>query len=148
MTPIERATDASGGLSRALRSTFLVHAVVAFVVALPLFLVPETWAELVGWGATDPAMARFLGAGLLGLSGASWLGYRAATWSAVRILVFLEVLFPGLLVLAGLYELLALDAPIFAWVPVAVSAAFAVAFSYHYRAATATNTSTDAKPTA
>lgn len=118
-----------GGLSR----LFQAHAVVALVFGLSFFVIPRLWAEWVAWGAIDQTMMRLYGAGLLALAEASWLGASADRWSTVRLLVVLEVAFPGLTAIAGLYEVLLAGAPAFTWVVVAVTGAFAVAFGYYYR---------------
>lgn len=103
----------------------------------PLPLVPELWGEFVDWRAVDPTITRTLGAGLLAVAVASWLGYRADAWEELRILVVFEIVFPAFTALAALYEVLLADAPAFTWVIVAVTVVFALAFGCFYRRMTA-----------
>ncbi|MFB6172971.1 MAG: hypothetical protein ABEJ23_10580 [Haloarculaceae archaeon] len=119
--------------SRNLQWTFLVHAVVAVVMGLPLLLVPEAWGALVNWRAVDPTVTRLLGAAVVAIAVASWLGYRADSREELRILVAFEVVFPAISGLAALYEVLLADGPTFTWVFVAITVVFTVAFAYFYR---------------
>ena len=129
------ATDGGSGavLPMGITRLFLLHAIVAVVFGLTFLLVPNLWADVVGWGAVDVTITRLYGAGLLAIAWASWLGYGADTWSEVRLLVMLEVAFPGLTALAGLYELLLAGAPAFTWVIVVITGAFTVGFGYYAR---------------
>ena len=122
-----------GTLPDGLRRLFQAHAVVALVFGVSFFVVPRLWAEWVAWGAIDQTMMRLYGAGLLALAEVSWLGASADDWPAVRLVVVLEVAFPALTAIAGLYEVLLAGAPAFTWVVVAVTGAFAVGFGYYYR---------------
>ena len=117
-----------------LKITFLLHALVALVIGIGLYLIPETVAAWVNWTPVDVTMARFYGAAILALGLSSWFGYRAVHWDHVRIVVEMEIAFTVLGILAGLYEVLFAGAPAFAWVSILIWLIFAAAFTYFYRA--------------
>ena len=87
---------------KALKITFLIHAVVAALVGAPLLIIPGRFLQLVGWQAmlqaigcesTDPMISRVLGAALLALAWSSFRGWRATERAQVTILVEMEVFF-------------------------------------------------------
>jgi hypothetical protein len=121
-------------MSRGLKITFLIHCIVAFAFGIATYVVPKTWAALVGWMPFDPGITRGYGAAMLALAVSSWLGYRAVQWEQVRIVVQMEIAFTTLGTLAALYEVLA-GGPLFLWVGIAIFAPFAVAWVYFYRQA-------------
>ena len=69
-------------MSRGLKITFLIHAIVALVFGLLLYLQPGLWARMVNWAPFDPSLTRVYGAALSALAVSSWFGYRAARWDA------------------------------------------------------------------
>jgi hypothetical protein len=115
-----------------LKITFLVHAVVALVFGIVLYLRPGSWATLVNWTPYDPSLTRVYGAALLALAASSWLGYRAARWDEVRILVLMEIALTVLSTVGGLWGLLFRGAPVFGWVSVLIWVVFALAWIYFY----------------
>ena len=119
-------------MSKGLRITFLIHAIVALVFGGLLFLRPVSWALLVNWTPFDGDMTRIYGAALLALAFGSWLGYRAKRWEEVRILVLMEIVLTVLSAVGELWGLLFRYTPAFAWVAVVVWAAFAAAWIYFY----------------
>jgi hypothetical protein len=78
-------------LSRNLRLLFLVHAVVTVVPGALCFFIPGRFLTAMGWVLPDPVVTRLLGAAFLGLGWSSWLGFRAARWGQVRLLVLMEI---------------------------------------------------------
>jgi hypothetical protein len=122
-------------MSRGLKTTFLAHAIVSLAFGLVLYLIPDTWVTLVNWTPYDPAITRIYAAALLGLCASSWLGYRAARWDEVRIVVQMEIVVTVLGGLAGLYSGLFAGAPLFIWVSVVIYLSFAAAWIYFYRQA-------------
>jgi hypothetical protein len=119
-------------MSRGLKITFSIHAIVAIVFGIVLYLQPGLWATLVKWTPFDASMTRVYGAALLALAVSSWLGYRAARWEEVRILVMMEIAFTVLSTVGALWGLLFRGAPAFGWVAVVIWVAFAVAWIYFY----------------
>ena len=119
-------------MSRGLKITFLIHAIVALVFGLVLYLQPGLWAKIVNWAPYDAIVTRVYGAALLALAVSSWFGYRAARWDEVRILVLMEIALTVLSTIGGLWGLLFRGAPAFGWVSVLIWVAFAVAWIYFY----------------
>jgi hypothetical protein len=119
-------------MSKGLKITFLIHAIVALVFGIMLYLRPGSWALLVNWAPFDGDMTRIYGAALLALAVSSWLGYRAKRWEEVRILVLMEITLTVLSTVGELWGLLFRYTPDFAWVAVVIWVAFAVAWTYFY----------------
>ena len=119
-------------MSRGLKITFIIHAIVALVFGLLLYLQPGLWARMVNWTPFDPILTRVYGAALLALAVSSWLGYRAARWDEVQIIVLMEIALTLLSTVGGLWGLLFRGAPVFGWVSVLIWVVFAVAWIYFY----------------
>jgi hypothetical protein len=72
------------------RTTFIIHAIVAVAVGLPLLAAPLWFGALFGW-ASQPELQpvlRAFGAMFLGLGGlTSFYAIRASTWAQVDIIV-------------------------------------------------------------
>jgi hypothetical protein len=119
-------------MSRGLKITFLIHAIVALVFGLVLYVQPGLWAKMVNWTPYDANMTRVYGAALLALAVSSWFGNRAARWEEVRILVLMEIALTVLSTAGGLWGLLFRGAPVFGWGSVLIWVVFAVAWIYFY----------------
>ena len=124
-------------MSQGLKTTFLIHAIVALVFGIALYVVPGIFLGLVGWKDFDGNISRALAAALLALAVSSWFGYRAARWEEVRIVVQMEIAFTVLGAVAGLYGFFVKSAPAFIWVSIVIWVAFAAAWIYFYRRAKA-----------
>ena len=73
-------------VSPALRRWFVVHFVADLLFAIPLFVAPTAFLELVGWRQVDPYTARIAAAALFGVGIESWLGRNAGAESFVAML--------------------------------------------------------------
>ena len=124
-------------MSQGLKTTFLIHAIVALVFGIVLYVKPGIWATLVAWTPFDWNMTRSFAAALLALAVSSWFGYRAASWQEVRIVVQMETVFTVLGAVAGLYGFFAKSAPAIIWVAIVIFVAFAAAWIYFYSRAKA-----------
>jgi hypothetical protein len=122
-------------MSRGLKTTFLAHAIVCLAFGIVLYLIPDTWAHLVNWVPFDAAVTRIYAAALLAIGVSSWLGYRAARWDEVRIVVQMEIAVTVLGGIISLYSALFAGAPLFIWVSIVIFVSFAVAWIYFYRQA-------------
>jgi len=116
-------------MSKALKTTFLVHAVVALVAGAPLLIVPGAMLTRLGWAPIDPLVSRVVGAALLALAWSSFRGWRATERAQVSILVEMEAVFTVLACVGLLRHLLVGGWPVAPWLALAVLAAFAVAFA-------------------
>lgn len=117
-------------MTKGLRTTFLVHAIVAVVSGLLMWLIPGRFLELVAWNRFDPIASRLYGAALLGVAWSSFRGWRASEWSQVSILVEMEVALTVLSCVALLNHVVRGGFPTFGWLLLAVFAGFAVAWIY------------------
>jgi hypothetical protein len=115
-------------MSKALKTTFLVHAVVAALVGALLLLIPGRFLQALGWAPIDPILSRLLGAAFLALAWSSFRGWRASEWAQVAILVELEVVFTVLGCMGLLRHLLFSRYPLMVWLDFAVFLAFAIAW--------------------
>lgn len=116
-------------MSKSLRYTFLVHALVALILGLPLLVAPGRWLNLFGWAPIDPIMSRFLGAALLAMAWSSYRGWQAQEWKQVQFLVELEAIFCVLSAIGLLRHLLGSTWPLMVWLVLALAVSFAVAWS-------------------
>lgn len=103
-------------MPQGLKITFLVHAIVALVFGVVMYLIPAMWATFVNWVPFDPGMTRGYRAAMLALAISSWLGYRAVRWEQVRTVVQMEIGFTVLGTLGALYEALFAGGPSFLWI--------------------------------
>jgi hypothetical protein len=113
-------------MSKLLKGTFLVHAIVAAVVGAAMLAAPGRVLTWLGWQPVDPLISRLLGAALLALTWGSFRGWLASEWSRVAILVEVEVFYTVLGCVGLLRHLLKANYSILVWGPFGVLAAFAI----------------------
>jgi len=126
----------SGGVDgdevpRALRRWFVLHGVVDWVFAVPLFLCPDAFLRAFGWTVVDPMAARGVAAALVGIGTQSLLS-RNSSRSVYRELLSLKVLWSLTAALGFAWTTLAAG-PRFGWVFVAIFAFFSVVWMYWCR---------------
>jgi hypothetical protein len=136
-------------ISKGLRITFLVHAIVSAFLGLSLYVIPGRVLVWLGWipekyevtvGDTtvtasgtllvDPVITRVLGAALLALAFAGFLGWRAKQHQEVSILVPFELVFCVLALVAFLVRIvtLGLPIPVIGWALIVILLGFTVAW--------------------
>jgi len=137
-------------ISKGLRNTFLVHTIVSAILGLALYVIPGRVLIWLGWftkevvvtvGDTsvtasstllvDPVITRVLGAVLLALAFASFLGWRAKLHQEVSILIRLDFVFCVLALVAFLVRIVTLSLPtipVIWWVCIAILLGFAIAW--------------------
>lgn len=119
-------------LPRSLRTWFVLHFAVDFVLAIPLLLAPGWLLPLFGWTAVDPITSRLVGAALLGIGGASLLE-RNADQEVFRAMLGLKIIWASAAIVGIALGIFA-GGPPFAWVFIAIFAVFlAVWVSYRVR---------------
>ena len=115
-----------------LRWAYLLHAIGGGVFGLAWLFIPKLYESWVKWGTLDPTITRLYGGAILSIAFSSWLGYRAEAWSHVQLLVRFDIALSVLTAMAGLYEVLLADGPVFTWVIIAIGVFFTIAFSYYF----------------
>jgi hypothetical protein len=115
-------------MSKALRTIFLIHAIVAVVTGALMLFIPGRFLLAVGWAPIDPIVSRLLGAALLALAWSSYRGWRATEWAQVAIVVELEVAFTGLACVGIMRHLVAAPYPPIAWVTLGSFLVFFIAW--------------------
>ncbi|MFB0546312.1 MAG: hypothetical protein ACETWB_05330 [Anaerolineae bacterium] len=115
-------------MSKLLKSTFLIHAVVGVLSGAPLLIAPGRFLQWIGWAPIDPIISRVLGAGLLALAWSSFRGWRATERAQVAILVEMEAVFTVLGCVGVLRHLLSAPYPLMVWIVFAILAIFAIAW--------------------
>lgn len=113
-------------MSKLLRTTFLVHAVVAVVLGVALLAAPGRWLGLFGWAPVDPLISRLLGAALLGLAWGSIRCFRASERKEVAVLMEVNAAFCVLGCAGILRQIWGYDYPYYVWILLVILAAFAV----------------------
>jgi len=115
-------------MSKSLRYTFGLHAVVALLVGVALLIAPGRTLGLLIWAPIDPLLSRVLGAALIALAWSSYRGFRAAERGQVAVLIELQALF-CILTCAGMaWHMLSWNWPWYVWTMLGVFAAFAIAW--------------------
>jgi hypothetical protein len=139
-------------ISNSLRVTFFIHMIVAVVLGATLWIIPGRTLTLLGWvpeqvllpqstlsipGATfvDGVLTRVLGAALLALGFASFLGWRASRREQVYLLVQEEFVYCVLGTVAFLVGIFTLDraVPVIGWVMIAILIIFSVVWGLALR---------------
>ena len=117
-------------MSNALKTTFVVHAIVTVVIGALMLIIPGRFLQALAWAPIDPVASRILGAALLAIAWGSFRGWRATEWSEVAIVVEMEAAFTVLACVGLLRHLLFARYPFTVWLIFAVFLAFAVAWIY------------------
>lgn len=139
-------------ISNYLRSAFVVHMILAVVLGAALWIIPGRTLTILGWvpeqvtlpesnlnipGVTfvDGVLIRVLGAALLALGYASFLGWRATRREQVNLLVREEFVFCVLGTMAFLAGIFTLDRaiPVIGWVMTAILIIFSVVWGLALR---------------
>jgi hypothetical protein len=115
-------------MSKALKTMFLVHALVSLLCGAPLLIVPGQMLTLLGWTPIDPLVSRVLGAALLALAWSSFRGWMAAERTRVAIQLEMETVFAVLACVGLLRHLLFGRWPLVPWLASALFLASALAW--------------------
>jgi len=119
-------------IPKGLKTTFLVHMILAVIFGAGFLLVPEMVTGMLGARTVEPSTFRLVGAAMLAFGASSWLAYRQTLWDRVKIVVQIEIVWTVLGVLATLWGLMFEGLPAADWMNVLILGAFALAFAYFY----------------
>jgi hypothetical protein len=117
-------------MSKALRTTFLIHAIVAVLLGALMLFIPGRFLKALNWVPIDVITSRVFGAALLALAWSSFRGWRATEWREVAILVEMEAAFTVLACVGLLRHLLFFRYPFIVWLEFAVFLVFAIAWVF------------------
>ncbi|MBN2045868.1 MAG: hypothetical protein JW757_12665 [Anaerolineales bacterium] len=115
----------------ALRKWFVAHFWADILFAIPLMLLPLEMLSILGWQSPDAYTARLVAAALFGIGIESWLG-RNAGIESFRNMLNLKIIwsFSAVLGIAVSLAQGAQNAPLFAWVILAIFAGFNLLWVY------------------
>jgi hypothetical protein len=119
-------------MSKALKVTFGVHAVVALFFGAPLLIAPGRFLGLFGWQPIDPLLDRLLGAALLALAWSSVIAYRTSDAGVERAFIQVEMIYTVLGAVGLLRHLLIAWYPWFVWAIFYILAIFAILWLYFW----------------
>ena len=80
-------------MSKLLKYTFLVHAIVALLLGAALLLALGRTLDVFRWAPQDALITRILGAALLALAWSSFRGWQSDSFEQVATLVEMETVF-------------------------------------------------------
>ncbi len=117
-------------MSKALKVTFGIHAVVARLFGLPLLAAPGRFLGLFGWQPVDPLLSRLLGAAILALAWSSFRGYRTTESSIQVAFIQVELIYTVLGAVGLLRHLLVAWYPWYVWTLFTTLVVFAIVWLY------------------
>jgi hypothetical protein len=129
-SPARQGMKGDTPMSKSLRYTFLIHAVVAVLFGAPLLVMPGQFLGWFGWAPVDPILSRVLGAALLALAWSSYRGWQAKDRAQVSVLLEMEAVYTVLGAIGVLRHLVIANYPWYVWLLFVVLALFAIAWLY------------------
>lgn len=114
-----------------LRTWFVIHFIVDYIVALPLFFAPRATLAFLGFDIVDPFATRLVAAALFGIGGASLL-VRRKNADAFRSLLMVKIIW-SMTAIIGMILAIFEGAPVFGYVAVVIFAVFSAVWIYYYR---------------
>lgn len=114
-----------------LRTWFILHFIIDYVFAIPLFIAPSWFLSLFGFTATEPVTARLVAAALFAVGGISLL-CRNQSVNVYNSLLKLKIIW-SVSAIAGLLLSLWQGAPVLLWPIVLVFAVFSGTWIYYFK---------------
>ncbi len=100
-------------VSNSLKRWFVVHFVADIAFAIPLFLFPQAFLELLDWRSIDPFASRLVAAALFGIGIESLLGRNAGV-ATYRNMLDLKIIWSAAATIGILLSIIQSGAPILA----------------------------------
>jgi len=114
-----------------LRTWFLIHFLVDYSIAIPIFLFPNQMLGLFGWKTIDPIATRLVAGALLGIGGASFIS-RNSEVTVYRSLLSLKIIW-SLFAIGGIVLSAFQDrAPFFSLIALIIFIVFSSVWIYYY----------------
>ena len=117
-------------MSKLLKYTFLIYAVVAVLCGALLLAIPGEFLGWFGWAPFDPILSRVLGAALLAFAWGSYRGWQAKERAQVSILLEMQAAFTVLGAVGVLRTLLTGNYLWYVWLLFAILALLALTWLY------------------
>ena len=123
--------DAIRNVPKSLQHFFIIHFAIDMIFAVPLFLFPTGFLKAFGWDVVDPITARLVAAALFGIGIESLIGKKAGPTSYKQLLN-LKIIWSSFAVAAILFSAVQMNSrlPAFAWIVLAIFAAFDALWIY------------------
>jgi len=118
-------------LPSSLRTWFVIHFVVDYLFAIPLFIAPRWFLSFFGFTIIDPVTARLVAAALFAVGGISLLS-RNESVGTYKALLKLKIIW-SVSAIVGLLVSLWQGAPVLLWLIVIVFALFCGIWSYYFK---------------
>jgi len=115
-------------MSKALKLTFLIHAIISVIFGAILLVKPGGFLQWLHWWPLDPVVSRVLGAALLALAWGDFRSWWGRSRREVTVLIEMQLGFAALSAVGLLRHLLTGQWPTMLWIPFAVFLLFAVAW--------------------
>ncbi|MGY5874075.1 MAG: hypothetical protein RTV72_17635 [Candidatus Thorarchaeota archaeon] len=118
-------------ISKFLKMSFLIDALVAIVYGLVMLLIPDIHASFFEFPYEEFA-DRYIGALFLGFGVGNLLAYRATSWENVEFVVLMNISFLAIGIGVILYSMLMTILPLIAFMQVGLSSFLLFLFLYAY----------------
>ena len=80
-------------MSIRLKVTFILFMIITLIFGIPLLLAPGRFLGFLGWAPIDPLISRLLGAALISMGWASFIGWQKKDFGDVALLVQTNAIF-------------------------------------------------------
>lgn len=115
---------------KTLKLWFVVHFVVDFVIAVPLFFFPESFLSLFGWKSVDPLMSRIVASALFGIGGISLIA-RNSSRETFTVLLNLKIIWSLCAIIGFAVSIFTSDYPAIVWLFLLTFVLFSVTWAYY-----------------
>ena len=119
-------------MSKFLKSTLIVHTVLAVLFGLPLLGMPGRFLNFFGWAPVDPLISRMLGAALLGMGWTSWRAFKANRREVAQPVIEAGLVVCGLAAVGIAWNMLGAGWPWMVWLVLALYVILAAAWLWHW----------------
>ena len=118
-------------LPKGLKIVFLLSTIIGLIYGGAFLILPEPVGNLIGWTMTDPGY-RILGAAIIGIAIATGGAYVSSTWSEVRWIVLMQIIWPLLGSISSMHGVMTQTLPTIASLNAIFGIGFTIVFGYYY----------------
>ncbi len=102
-------------MSKLLKATFLVQAIIDVVLGALLLIIPGRFLGWLGWAPIEPLLFRLLGAALIAMAWTCIFGFMAKERKQVMVLIEMQAIFCTLGAIGFLRHLIGFNFPPVVW---------------------------------